>query len=72
MSDENKMRFCVVMMIVCSIIAIFAIIMAITEFKNEYKDPSIFTYKNHEYINFRLLRGIAHNPDCKFCKKQIN
>lgn len=66
---DNKQIFCVVMMIVCIFVAVLAFLMAITEFKNEYKDPSIFTYKNHEYINFRLLRGIVHNPDCKFCKK---
>lgn len=50
------------------------------EKSNVYSDFTFqeIKYKNHEYIlinqnfNSRALNGVVHNPDCKFCNKEIN
>ena len=50
------------------------------EESNVYSDFTFkeIKYKNHEYIlinqnfNARILNGVVHNPDCKFCNKEIN
>lgn len=50
------------------------------EESNVYSDFTFkeIKYKNHEYIlirqnvNARALNGVVHNPDCKFCNKEIN